>query len=271
MLTRCPTSAELEVFVLDPECKDQVRINAHIGSCPYCQVSIAELRREWLELAETSKLTDSLSFELLPTSDVSTAIGITSLAAKGPIPQVTARGLTLASSDKAMWLKAVRDAQTDEVWLYLFSDDESIIPRNAVVRPFGLEREFIADDQGRINLGRIQWPERESLRAEVRLPTAAFRLEEIGDLDRPAGEASLTSPSGDRLHVSWTADERGRRITIEVQSLAGFSPETPLQVAIRARDLDSPVQIRTSQLDQPLTVEQPGSLKHIEIFVYRQM
>lgn len=269
MLTRCPTSAELEVFILDPECQDRVRINAHVESCPYCQISIAVLQREWVELAESSKASASFSFSLVPAGEVSTFVGVTSVAAKGSTPPITARGLTLASPDKIMWLKAVRDSQTEDVWLYLFSDDESVVPRNAVVRPFGMEREFVADEQGRINLGRIQWPERESLRAEVRLPRASFRLEEIGDLDRPAGEATLTSPTGDRLHVSWTADERGRRITIEVQSLAGLSAETPLQVAVRARGVESPVQIRPSQLERPLTVEPPGSLERIEIFVYR--
>ena len=269
MLTRCPTSSELEVFILDPVCPDRDRLNAHIESCPYCQISVGELRREWSELVAASEVSASASFILIPIDEVSTFAGSTTLAAMGADAPTPVRGFTLASPDRVMWLKVVRDAQTEDIWLYLYSEDEALVPRNAVVRPFGMERDFVTDEQGRINLGRAAWPGKESLRAEVKLPSASFRLEEIGDLDRPTGEATLTSPAGDRLHVSWTADDRGRRITIEVQSLAGLSAETPLQVAVRARGVETPVQVRSSQLERPLTIEHSGSLDRIEIFVYK--
>ncbi len=269
MLTRCPTAPDLEQFVLDPTFPDRDRISVHVGSCPYCQVSVAEMKREWSELAAAAEATSSTTFILAPVDEFSTFVGATSLAAKGTGAPLPPRGLTLASSDQVMWLKAVRDAQTGDVWLYLYSEDETIIPRNAVVRPFGIQRDFVTDDQGRINLGRVDWPDKESLRAEVRLPSASFRLEEIGNLDLPIGEATLTSLAGDRLHVSWTADERGRRITIEVQALAGLSQEAPLQVAVRARGVETPIQVRASQLDRPLTIEQPSPLDRIEIFVYK--
>lgn len=269
MLTRCPTATDLEQFVLDPAFPDRDRVSAHVGSCPYCQVSVAELAREWSELAASARVGDSTLFVLTPLDEASTFVGATSLAAKGAGAPLPPRGFTLASPDHVMWLKVVRDAQTEDVWLYLYSENETVIPRNAVVRPFGMEGDFVTDDQGRINLGRVAWPDKDSLRAEVRLPTASFRLEEIGNLDLPIGEATLTSLAGDRLHVSWTADERGRRITIEVQALAGLSQEAPLQVAVRARGVETPVQVRALQLDQPLTIEHPSPLDRIEIFVYK--
>jgi hypothetical protein len=269
MLTRCPTSSELEVFILDPEYPDRDRLNTHIESCPYCQISVAELKREWSELAAASQASASTTFIVVPIEEASTFVGMPAMAAKGADTTPPVRGLILASPDRVMWLKVVRDAQTEDIWLYLYSEDEALIPRNAVVRPFGMERDFVTDEQGRINLGRVAWPDKESLRAEVRLPSASFRLEGIGNLDRPTGEATLTSPAGDRLHVSWTADDRGRRITIEVQSLAGLSAETPLQIAVRARGVETPVQVRSSQLERPLTIEQAGSLDLIEIFVYK--
>lgn len=269
MLTRCPTARELEVFILHPEYSGRIKVKDHVDSCPYCQISVAELTRQWSALERMARPQADCVFVLLPTSDSAQIIAQPAMAAKGEKPVADPRGLTLASSDRVMWLKAVRDSHSEDVWLYLYSEDESLVPSNAVVRPFGMDRDFMTDDRGRINLGRISWPSKDLLRAEVRLPSAAFRLEEIGDLDRPSGEATLTSPAGDRIHVSWTMVERGRRITIEVQALADLLPETPLQVAVRARGVGTPVHIRSLQLEHPLTVEHPGALDRIEIFVYK--
>ncbi|MEW5874428.1 MAG: hypothetical protein AB1752_04515 [Candidatus Zixiibacteriota bacterium] len=206
---------------------------------------------------------------LVPVDETSDLGVVMSLAAKGVSESDKPRSLTLATEDRTMWLKAVRDKASGDLWLYLYSDDESLIPKNAAVKPFGMDREFLTDTQGRINLGQVKWPEKEFLRAEVRLPRATFRLAEVGDIERTAGDATLTSPEGDRLYVSWTGDERGRRITIEVQALSGLSSQSPLQIAVRARGVDQPVQVRSSLLDLPVTVDHSGSLDQIEIFVYQ--
>lgn len=267
MLNACPKSADWEIFILNPALARE-GMTEHLALCPYCQVTVAVLRSLWKELAASAASSPAHFFVL---SAIEEAIPITppqTLAAKGAEPPPSPRGLTLASTDRVMWLKAVRDAHNGDVWLYLYSEEETCVPRNAVVRPFGLDREYVADEQGRVNLGVVDWPAREQWRAEVKLPRAIFRLQEIGDLDRPAGEATLNSPAGDRLHVRWTADAHGRHITLEVQALTGWDPTAPLQIAVRAAGVDQPVLIRSAALATPLTVEPDAALERIEIFVY---
>lgn len=265
----CPSASEWDVYILDPSGADRERLTAHLEKCPYCQVAVAELKRVWLELTARAAASRGPGLVLLPFDESPDFDGLRSLAAKGVSDSGEPRSLTLATEDRTMWLKAVRDKESGELWLYLYSDDSPEVPKNAVVKPFGSDREYLTDAHGRINLGKVDWPKKEALRAEVRLPRATFRLAEVGDIERTAGDATLTSPEGDRLHVSWTGDERGRHITIEVQALSGLSSQSPLQIAVRARGVDQPVQVRSSLLDHPVTVDHSGSLDQIEIFVYQ--
>ena len=270
MLKQCPSGVEWDRYVLDPAMPNREAMTSHLTACPYCRIVLAELQSDWTGLSVGRPAKQPTIFILVPVPEVVQAPRNMALAAKGEEPKRKApKSLTLATEDHQMWLKAVRDTQSGDLWVYLYSEEEGLIPRNAVVRPFGIDRDYLTDEQGRINLGPIDWPERLSLRAEVRLPRASFRLAEVGELDRPAGEAVLASAAGDRLKISWVGEAKSRRITLDLQVLAGIRLDTPIQIAIRARGQDAPVQVRSWLVEQPLSLEHPGSLDRLEIFVYQ--
>ena len=269
MTSQCPTTADWEVFLLDPLSPDRDRMIAHLETCPYCKVTLVELREVWSGLASPSRMSSEDTYELIPLDESPLLTEYPSMAAKGVEDSGELRSLTLATADRTMWLKAVRDKRTEDVWLYLLTEEDSLIPRNVIVRPFGMERDYLTDEQGRVNLGQMDWPAKESWRAEVKFPRAVFHLEETDDIDHPSGDATLTSSEGDRIRVSWTGDARGRRITIEVQTLHGLSSDVPLKIAVKAKGMEQPVHVRSSPVDQPVIIEHSGSLDRIDIFVYQ--
>jgi hypothetical protein len=267
--THCPSESEWDRFVIDPAIPEHDEMGRHLAGCPYCAMLVADLQREWsgMEAREEPAAATSGPIVMTIVSELWTDSAQPALAAMGQTGPKEPESVTMASPDRVVWLRAVRDPRTRDLWLYLYLEEDEAIARHAIVRPFGLEREFLTDDQGRINLGNAQWPQKEALKADVRLPKAEFSLR---PLHSPAGESTeLTSPSGDRISLSWTGERTNRHLEIGIAFLRDLIPGAPIRIAIRGSRQAEPVTIRTIPPTGTASFEGIEDPEGLEIYIYQ--
>jgi hypothetical protein len=192
--------------------------------------------------------------------------GMALLAAQGNGRESSENAVTLASADHQVILRAVRDAHTAETWLYLLADDPELY-RNALVRPFGLDKDYITDDAGRVNLGVIEWPRPEALVAEIHLPKAAFHLEPVKELAEGGGVV-VDSSGGDRIRVTLRRETHSRRVEVKVLEVAGLDPKEPLRIAVKGGGAIRILQIHPAQAGEAM-FEGSEELGSLEIYLYQ--
>lgn len=250
----CPTGEQWERYVAGGEAENQPRLKEHLAACPYCRFIVGQLTgeldavsRAWKSVA-VSHAGPIVLFPLTPV-DIDTAPAL--LAAQGNGTSETPDAIVLTTPDNAFLLKAVRDAHSGETWLFLIAENPGA-DRNVLVRPFGGTNEYITDDHGRVNLGKIDWPDPNRHTAEIRLPRATFVLTPPADTPVPEEVAQLTSPAGDNIRLTFTGEGRNRKLDIEIISLADQAPDSPIRIALRGPDsvdiipLSEPSQPRAS-------------------------
>ncbi len=150
--------------------------------------------------------------------------------------------------------------------MFLVHEDPAMY-RNVLVRPFGLEREFLTDPQGRINLGKIDWPTPDLYTADVRLPLALFTLSPL-DLSERQQSATLTSANGDQIRVVLSDSERSKRVEIEILNLTGLAEQNPIRVAVREGD-SSDIVLLSAGGSKRATVGNLKAVAPIEIFLFQ--
>lgn len=268
-LWRCPSAESWDRYLLDADSGDREQLGEHLENCAYCRLLVENRKRELAELAYA--WTDSRPaavIYLTPYQDSAIPNGhsATLLAAKGNGESKVPGAIALASPDEKVLLRAVRDAHTREVWLYLLSEEPDLV-KNVVVKPFGQEQEFVTDAEGRVNLGDIEWPSSENLNAELRLPMATFHLEPIEPSDQ-AASLELRSEAGDRIRVSLTGTGRNRVVDIRIVELAKATSDSPVRVAMRGQGSLSRLQVEPVELDHA-AFKLPESQGEIEIYIYQ--
>jgi hypothetical protein len=229
---QCPTGEEWDRYIAGAPGERQSWLAEHLRTCPFCRFAVAERRRE---LAEIGPILDrpELLLHLFPFPiEPIAGISIPRLAAQGSESVPPPESFTLASADRRLLLRAVRDPRSGEIWLYLLSDDPSLC-RNVLVRPFGAEREYVTDNLGRVNLGNLNWPVPEHQTVEVRLPTAMFVLHPYEAGSEASAGTILSSPQGDQIRVTISGQGAGRQINIELLSIGSQTSDAPLRVAVR--------------------------------------
>lgn len=266
----CPTGDQWDRYLLDPAISERQEFERHLEECSVCRFLVAQRRRSLDELDriwhETARpylirlsplvVTDSIEE---PTARL--------LAAKGNGDTAKAEAVTLSSADQSVLLRAIRDSHTKEVWLYVVADEPNMY-RNIVVKPFDAEEEYLTDEQGRVNLGVIDWPEPEKLTAEVHLPKATFTmrpLTEFGDKNEPT---ELRSSAGDRISVIFTGEGRNRRLEIQILEISELESKAPLKIAVRGTGMKGALRVRPVSIDRVTfeDIELPGKL---EIYLYQ--
>ena len=274
----CPDSEAWDRYAVDPESPDAAALSRHLEDCGSCRLVLAEKRKEWAALADTWRSTAgfrSIRLTAIPVSD-SIMDRRPRLAAKGEPPADEAEAVTLLSPDKQVMMRAVRDQATGDLWLYLAAEGERDAPKesgvlrtggNVLIRPFGSDREYLTDARGRVNLGKVDMPTADQLVAEVRLPTAVFRLESAGrDEERERGQ-TLTSPQGDEVRVTWAGEHPHRRLEVQVVKLTGLIPDAPLRIAVRGTD-DARPQLKPVAGNQA-TVDDVAFDQPVEIYFFQ--
>jgi hypothetical protein len=235
-----------------------------------CRLVVAGKTRERDELArEWSASTTGNVIILFPVADSRIAADTPArLAAKGDERPVITQAITLASADRDILLRAIKDPYTHEVWLYLVAEKDPARCGHALIRAFGSEAEYVTDAQGRLNLGKVEMPSMTDLKAEVHLPTAVFTLSPLGELKDETRSVVLASPGGDQIRVTWSGDKHLRHLEVEVLKLAGRIADAPLKVAVRAAGETGPPKLVSVTADR-VSVETGEAPETLEMYFYQ--
>jgi len=265
----CPTSEQLEKYLLEKEVTNRQQLERHLEGCPQCRFTLTQLDNE-LESLQTvwdESATPNI-IHLLPLLPDATSGGLAllDLAAQGTRRNTEENAITLASEDQQVLLRAVRDAHTKETWLYVVADDPTLYENVLVKLPLA-DQEFVTDAQGRVNLGVVDWSEKELLAAEVRPPQATFALSPFRAVE--TGEsAELKSSSGDRVKVALTSEGHNYRLDIQILELSKAHTKTSLKVAVRVAGTDKLVQIQPVVSDQA-SFGDIDAIEKLEVYLYQ--
>ena len=266
----CPTGDQWDRFLLDPEMTECKELEQHLTECSVCRFLVAQRRQSLEELGtiwhETAR---PQCIRLLPLEipDSTEEPIARLLAAKGNGDTANAEAVTLSSADRSVLLRAIRDSHTKEVWLYVAADEPNMY-RNVVVKPFDADKEYLTDEQGRVNLGVIDWPEPEKLTAEVHLPKATFTMTPLTEFGGENKPTELRSSAGDRISVILTGEGRNRRLEIQVLEISQLETEAPLKIAVRGTGTEGALRVGSVSTDRVTfeDIEIPGKL---EIYLYQ--
>ena len=267
---QCPTSEQWEQYLLEENAPDRVDLERHLEACPQCRFMLTQLTKE-LESLKTvwgTSVTPDI-IHLLPLLPDAASGGPTplKLAAQGTQRDDEQDAITLASEDQQVLLRAVRDAHTKETWLYVVADDPTLYENVLVILPLG-DQEFVTDAQGRVNLGVVDWPEKELLAAEVRPPQATFAMSPFRAVE--TGEsAELKSSGGDRVKVALTGEGHNYRLDIQILELSKARTKASLKVAVRVAGTERLVQIQPVISDQA-SFGDIDAIEKLEVYLYQQ-
>lgn len=247
----CPTSEQWEKYLLEEEVTNRQQLQSHLEGCPQCRFTLTQLNKEFESLQaawDESTAPDVIHLSPLPPDVAQNVPTPLELAAQGALKGTEKDAITLASEDQKVLLRAVRDAHTKETWLYVVADDPALY-ENVLVKLSLRNQEFVTDTQGRVNLGVVNWPEKELLTAEVRPPKATFAMSPFRGIE--TGEsAELKSSGGDRVKVALIGEGRNYRLEIQILELSKAHMRATLKVAIRGAGTDKLVQIQPVVSDQ---------------------
>ena len=265
----CPTGEQWQEYLLDPELPSRPELDRHLETCPYCRFLVNQLQRDLDELARTQDELPSIDIVQLTLyeRDYESAGGKRLLAAEGAEEAVGVPSITLSSPDEKLFMRAIRDKHTNETWLYLMAEDMELC-RNVLVKPFGGDREYITDDRGRVNLGRIDWPVPERMTAEAHLPKAVFVLSPYRDITDQSNSAEFSSEGGDRIRVSLSGRGPNCRIEVTVLELPSFREGATLRMGMRVPQRKDQPQIQLVDSDM-VTFESVLEPTTIEIFLFQ--
>lgn len=262
----CPTAEQWDKYLLYPDSEDKVELKKHLAACPHCRLYVEERKNELAELQEawdTSAAPDIVYLHPAE-SDISPTDSIrTLLAAKGNGKSPGTESITLTSPDHKVLFRAVRDFHSGEIWLYLIADNAELF-QNVMVKPFGSDREYVTDDSGRVNLGKIDWPSEDRLTAEVHLPKASFKMEPLKEFLGPGEEVELSSAAGDKIKASFTGEGRNRRLSVQLVEIRKELQKIPLKIAVRDRD-----KTRICSIETEISLENINDSEILEIFLYQ--
>jgi hypothetical protein len=233
-LGKCPSPEQWDVFLMTaPEGRD-VELIGHLEACEYCQVTVQNLAETLRACGYGFAVETNLQPILLRLHEpeMGPPAGMGLLAAQASSAHDLTQSITHVSSDKALIMKAVRDARKGETWIFLMAEDPTLVA-NVLVRPFGLPEEYITDQSGRVNIGAVDWSGLEAQPTEVRVPKASFTLTPLTFPPDARSSAILSNAKGDEIRVVLSYVGSGREMEIEVLTLSGLAEDSPLRVALR--------------------------------------
>ncbi len=266
---QCPTREQWERYLLGDDVPDKLVLERHLESCPQCRFVLARLNKELERLRaiwNESAIPDSIRlFPLPPNADQESPTPL-NLAAQGIRKAASHDAVTLVSEDQQVLLRIVRDTHTKETWLYVVADDPALY-ENVLVRLPSVDKEFVTDLQGRVNLGVVDWPEKELLAAEVRPPKATFMMSPFRAIE--TGEAvELKSTGGDRIKMALTGEGRNYRLEIHIIELSKARIKASLKLAVRMAGTERLVQIQPVLSDKVCFGDLDVTEK-LEVYLYQ--
>ncbi len=229
----CPSEEDWDVFLMTAEPSRRPDLTRHLADCQMCQVTV---RRQEEILAILQKATHQAARQAQVIHEFKPLLetlhnGLRLAAAQSEETAVT-RSLSMVSTDESVLVKVVQDEQTGESWLYVIADSTNLY-RNVLVRPFGDKREFLTDENGRVNLGKVPVSLIDPSRAEIVLATAVFKLVPLADDMATVGRTTLRTEFGDEIEVSLSDTGTARGIKVEIIKLSNRAADRPIRIAVR--------------------------------------
>ena len=269
-IQKCPSLETWERYLLDDRIENRSELEQHLKDCAYCHFilercyqQLSQLERAWTA-SGSKNVVRLLPIEVETFTDARVA---RILAAQGEEKTRQNASVTLASKDRSIVLRAVQDAESKDIWLYLMADDPASC-RGILVRPFATGEQYLTDDNGRVNIGRTDWPTEEMLTADAIFPIATFTLSPVKmDIDDVVSTV-LDGPAGDQIRVTVTGKGQSRRLEVKVLKLADPQSDSPVRVAIRKPGDEGTVPIETARSDLAYfdDIDVQGTL---EIYLYQ--
>jgi hypothetical protein len=229
----CPPEEDWGVFLLTTGPDRGHDLIEHLARCQMCNVTLRQREKVLGMLEEATHESANSAQVISPFRVMPDTLhnGVRLVAAQSKV-MPEARSLSMVSTDQAILVKVVEDEQTRDSWLYVISDNTNLY-KNVLVRPLGDEREFLTDENGRVNLGAISVSSIDPGKAEVVLPTATFKLVPITGDPEALGDTTLRSEFGDEIRVSMYDTGSARRIKVDILRLSHRATERPIRIAVR--------------------------------------
>jgi hypothetical protein len=266
----CPSYTEWERYLVEKDIEDRPRLEEHLDTCPYCRFVVRQLKGE-LDAAtrawESAAASRSDHYTLVPIAAPGTENSVYLLAAQGDGKSEDPPAIALTTPDNKFLLRAVRDIHSGETWLYLAAE-ESGMERNVLIKPFGGAGEYVTDDQGRVNLGKINWPQPDHYTAEIHLPRATFVLVPPIDLPETGNAVELRSPVGDTIKLTFSGEGRNRRLVIDVVNLVDQASDSPLRIALRGPEMIGIMPVGTTTAPR-VSFDRVQTEGRLEIYLYQ--
>jgi hypothetical protein len=266
---QCPTTIEWDRYISGVESERSTSFAQHLERCGYCRLALEERKQFLATISDVwNALGQSKVIYLHPLSiKEEIKSDYFPMAAMGETRDESVEGITLTSPRQEMLLKVLRDRHTNEVWLYLLADEASQYD-HVIVKPFDFDREFITDSSGKINLGKIDWPKTDVLKAEVRFPEAVFELLPMTQDTPDRSGIVLATSRGDEIRVVFTGEQGFQRLDIEVTKLVTILEDTPLKVAIREAGSGNALHVRTL-ISARAEFDNVKSAEKLEIYLFQ--
>lgn len=267
----CPNHVQIDLYLLGSDEGRLSWIRDHLEKCPTCRYQADRRRADFASYAkalqEPAEIIPALEFRFKPwRSDDQQDDPSVRLAAQGQSNEAVQTSLTMISTDQQIMMKVLRDRQTQDIWLYLLSEQPELC-RHALVFPFKLEQGYVTDAEGKVNLGDLQWPTEMSMTAEVRLPSATFQLAPLVDLEQGKPQL-IESINGDILKVTYHSDGEYRRMEIQIVELHGLTTDSPLRLAVCERD-STHLQVLNPVQSRELSVGGIQGASAITLYLYQ--
>ncbi len=231
---KCPTSDTWQRFLTSPEGIDSEPLQQHLLACPYCTYFVSQLRQLYGDLLADRDRSSGDSILLGPWTESVDDLraGHTLLAAEGGIEPETESALVLTSQDNRVLMRATRDLRSGQTWLYVMSEEPARY-QNVLVKPFAGAVSYLTDENGRVCLGDIPWPEPHTMTAELRPPKSSLLIDVSDDWPETGQEMVLQSLDNLRLRVSVSRTGRGCRLQVEATDWPQSIDPGTVTIAIR--------------------------------------
>ena len=282
-----PDRAELELFVSN-RLADPVRaqrISAHVAECQFCREYCDNYRIQ----LETETVVDKME---LTSEDRAVADRIYQNALRGkaialnvlPMAQnlaqiyLAADGLasgsqpvtnlaTLYSEDPELVLRVMRDSAQGIDYLQLIGADPELVA-HALIQIPEIQREFVADASGRVNLEREELKDYENLKWQIKLPDARFDLRPLvydPEHVESVQEITLETEQHDRILVTLAGKTAGKQILIRVLALDGKTDFGSVRVSISQQSAHAVNSVTPNQV-VPFDYIDPNQEINIRLF-----
>jgi hypothetical protein len=269
----CPKIEAWDKFICSPEPRDAAMV-AHLKDCPFCRLLIDERKRNLAEFVAEFSMSNAFNKSLEHSASVihlnewlpeGTRPQPALLAAKTADRSTLQNSIVLASEDQSIVAKAVTDSQSGDLWVYFLGKPHEY--QKILFQPFEAGEKFLADDQGRINLGQIEIEKLRTSQAKMFLPKAVFTLTQVTEFAIQGDEKTFVSKRGDKIKVRFSVEGNVRRIGIKVVDLVNVQPNSELNIAMRSIGHQKLTTVRLGETDE--VVDEVTSTDTMEIYIFR--